>query len=89
MALGGISSDATTITTTVGTEQQKQIDVATASPDNCYELATNTGTGSISITFTSGTTGYAISVIPVLQSGGSPPAPPRSALRSYYCGNIS
>jgi hypothetical protein len=89
MALGGISSDATTITTTVGTEQQKQIDVATASPDNCYELATNTGTGSVSITFTSGTTGYAISVIPVLQSGGSPPPPPRSALRSYYCGNIS
>lgn len=68
MALGGISSDATTITTTAGTELQKQTSVPTGSPDNCYELATNTGTGSVSITFTSGTTGYAISVIPVKHS---------------------
>lgn len=63
MAIGAIATDSgPVLSVTTGTERQVTQNVA---GDTAYSLASNTGSGSVSITWATGSEAYALVVIPV------------------------
>ena len=62
MAVGFISTDSESLSVTTGTSRQLETNV---SSDMSFGLASNTGTGSISITYSQASNLYALTVLPV------------------------
>lgn len=76
MAVGFICTDSeNTLTNSVGTERQKTLNI---DGDTAYSLATNTGTGSTSITWATASEKYAAIVAPIKVAGASSSSPART-----------
>lgn len=62
MALGFLGSDSETLSVTTGTQRQE---VENVESDTAYNMATNTGTGSVSVVWSQTSNGYAAITLPV------------------------